>query len=78
MNKDLIESLAPQPYNHPGSFQPHYQSITQVNKKIEGVPEFKAVKENMSTNIMESIPTTIVAQKQTVSTGGKTIRVNSR
>ena len=78
-NDDLIETLTPKPHMHPGASQPHYQSISNINEKMHVVPEFKAVKENISSNVIDSIPSTVgVAKIQTNSTGGKTIRVNSR
>ncbi len=73
-NEDLIETLTPQPMSHPGGYQPHYQSISQVNEKMQSVPEFKTVKENMSSNIIDSFPPTSPAQTKTTSTAGTAIR----
>jgi hypothetical protein len=79
-NLDLIESLAYQPQMHPGISEVNYQSISNINQRMQVVPEFKP-SENTSSNIMESLPSSgfpSVMQKNTSSVGGKTIRVNSR
>lgn len=81
-NLDLIETLTPQPHAHPGVGQANYQTVSNINERTQVVPEFKgAVKENMSSNILDSLPSSnfpSVMNKSVTSTGGKTIRVNSK
>jgi len=74
-NLDLIESLSPHPYPHPGKTEPSYQQIGRPAENIQ------VVKENVSSNVMESLHSSglpSVMNKTTTSAGGKTIRINNR
>lgn len=72
-NLDLIENFTPQPHPHPGGNEPNYQSISYMNERPQ------VVKENVSSNIIDSIPSSSLPSmmsKPTSAVGGKTIRVN--